>query len=99
MAYSVLHGAGLPNDRKALVQYITQDQVIPNPTTLELINAGNRTGVSGPFDICLYNPSTTALPLASRHGFLLNFVDAPSTVAAQSQLAGYVASGTLTGCP
>jgi pimeloyl-ACP methyl ester carboxylesterase len=99
MAFSVLHGANVPVDRKALVQYITQDQVIPNPTTVELLNAGNRMGVSGPFDICLFNPSTTALPLASRHGFLLNFFDQPTTVTAQNQLASYIVSGTLTGCP
>jgi hypothetical protein len=99
MAYSVLHGADVPNNRKALVEYITQDQVVPNPTTVELLNAGNRMGVAGPFDICLFNPTTGALPLPSRHGFLLNFVDAPATAAAQSQLANYVATGTLTGCP
>jgi len=99
MAYSVLHGAGLPNDRKALVQYITQDQVVPNPTTVELLNAGNRMGVSGPFDVCLFNPLVTDLPLASRHGFLLNFIDVPATAAAQSQLANYVATGTFGGCP
>jgi hypothetical protein len=99
MAFSVLHGANVPVDRKALVQYITQDQVIPNPTTVELLNAGNRMGVSGPFDICLFNPSTTTLPPASRHGFLLNFFDQPTTVTAQNQLASYLVSGTLTGCP
>ena len=99
MAYSVLHGADTPNNRKALVQYITQDQVVPNPTTVELLKAGNRMGVTGSFDICLFNPLVTDLPLASRHGFLLNFVDVPATAAAQSQLANYVATGTLTGCP
>lgn len=99
MAFSVLHGGDVPNNRKALIQYITQDQVVPNPTTVELLNAGNRTGVAGPFDLCLFDPPTGALPPASRHGFLLNFFDAPVTAAAQSQLAGYVATGTLTGCP
>jgi len=99
MAFSVLHGGDVPNNRKALISYITQDQVVPNPTTVELLNAGNRIGISGPFDVCLFNPSTTDLPQASRHGFLLNFVDVPVTAAAQSQLAGYVATGMLTGCP
>jgi len=41
----------------------------------------------------------TDLSLASRHGFLLNFVDATVTVTAQTQLANYVATGTLSGCP
>jgi len=62
--YGVLNGSGLPATRHALIQYITGDQVIPNLTTLELINAANQTVPTGrQVDICRYNPPVcTAMP-------------------------------------
>jgi len=102
MSFSLMNGTGLPGDRKALVQYITQDQVVPNPTTVELINGANRTGFSR-VDTCLFMPSTdpapTGLPLAARHGFLLNFTNMTVTAAAQTQVADYVNTGMISSCP
>lgn len=89
----------IPVDRRVLIQYITNDQVIPNPTTLELINAAGRAGVGflAP-TICQYNPTTTAVPLTSRHGFLLNFTDPTTTIQAQTAVASFINTGT-SACP
>jgi len=99
MSFSLLNGTGLPADRKALVQYITQDQVVPNPTTLDLINAANRTGVTAMVDVSQFNPTTAALPLPARHGFLLNFTNPTVTATGQCQVANYVTTGAIGVCP
>jgi hypothetical protein len=55
--YGVLNGPGIPATRNALFQYISSDQVIPNLTTLELINAATQTVPSGrQINICLFDP-------------------------------------------
>ncbi len=98
--FGVLNGPNAPASRKALIQYITQDQVVPNPTTLELINAANQTLPSGRLiDVCQYNPSLTQLPLAARHGFLLNNVSPPVTSRAQMQAHDYVTNPATYTCP
>jgi hypothetical protein len=115
MAFSVMNGVvgtARPADRKALVQYITLDEVIPNVTTTELISAGNRTGIgAAQLDTFLFNPSTVAYPpscspqgvcdptIPSRHGFLLRSPDAPTIQTAQCQVANYVDTGAIGTCP
>ncbi len=97
--FGVLNGANLPATRKALIQYITRDQVIPNPTTLELINAANQTLPSGRLmDVCQFNPSDAQLPLPARHGFLLNNVSQADTMRAQTQARDYLTNTAYT-CP
>ncbi len=97
--FGVLNGANLPATRKALIQYITRDQVIPNPTTLELINAANQTLPSGRLmDVCQFNPSDAQLPLPARHGFLLNNVSPADTMRAQTQARDYLTNTAYT-CP
>jgi pimeloyl-ACP methyl ester carboxylesterase len=115
MAFSVMNGVvgtARPADRKALVQYITLDEVVPNVTTTELISAGNRTGIgAAQLDTFLFNPSTVAYPpscnpqgvcdptIPSRHGFLLRSPDAPTIQTAQCQVANYVNIGGIGTCP
>jgi hypothetical protein len=99
MAFSLLNGTDLPGDRKALVQYIADDQVVPNPTTIELINGANRVGVT-PVDVSFFNLlPTDPPPLGSRHGFLLNFADPTLTATAQCQVTNYVNTGAIGTCP
>ncbi len=97
--FGVLNGPNLPSSRAALIQYITRDQVIPNPTTLELINAANQTLPSGRLmDVCQFNPSDAQLPLPARHGFLLNNVSPADTMRAQTQARDYLTNTAYT-CP
>lgn len=108
MSFSLRNGSELPTDRAALVQYITRDFVVPNPTTIELINGANRSGITNPIDLSLFDPSDADLPPVvitpqgptfPRHGFLLNFTHVPTTQRAQCQVANYVNTGTLGTCP
>jgi len=99
MSFSLLNGTGLPGDRKALVQYIADDQVVPNPTTIKLINGANRLGVT-PIDVSFFSLlPTDPPPLSARHGFLLNFADPTVTMTAQCQVAHYVTTGAIGICP
>ncbi len=55
-AYGILNDPTVPRTR-ALIQYITDDQVIPNPTTEELLEAARHTVPTGKqVDYCLFNP-------------------------------------------
>ncbi|PTL83274.1 hypothetical protein [Vitiosangium sp. GDMCC 1.1324] len=84
-SWYVSNGAGIPADREALVQYITRDKVVPNSSTLALINAANaRGGSSKLLTVTPYDPSDTDLPGDSRHGFLMN--NANPSVTQQAQL-------------
>jgi len=101
--------------RTALIQYITVDEVIPNETSVELINAANdRTGMFDMVDVSLFSPTETEFPpsctpdgmcnpsVPSRHGFLLQSPasDPTSTPRAQCQVANYVTFGSIgTSCP
>ncbi len=95
-AYAMLNGPRAPAGRSVLVQYITEDQVIPNWTTERLIRAANR-GIEGQrtVGVSLFEPSLGDLPLAARHGFLLNGTHLPTTGAAQAEAAALMSSGTL----
>jgi len=98
--FGVLNGPGLPTSRKALISYITRDQVLPNPTTLELISAANQTAPTTGrlIDVCQYDPSDSTLPLPARHGFLLNGTAPTVTTQAQTQALNYITNSPFT-CP
>ncbi|WP_257451293.1 hypothetical protein [Archangium lipolyticum] len=70
-AWYVSNGPGVPANRRALVQYITRDQVIPNSTTQALIDAANaRGGSSRTMSVSRFDPADTELPGEARHVFL-----------------------------
>jgi len=87
-----MNGSAVPNDRKVLIQSITKDQVIPNPTTDILIDSANRANLpaSKLANTCRFDPPDSRLPPPDRHGFLLNFVSSVDTNAAQAQAINYV---------
>ncbi|HET9451132.1 MAG TPA: hypothetical protein VFO83_09635, partial [Aggregicoccus sp.] len=84
------NSATRPAGRDVLLQYITEDQTIPNRSTERLIAAANRPLAEGENNQCKvaeWNPAVTAtstqvdaadpgLRLQDRHGFLLNFAGA-----------------------
>lgn len=93
-AYQLLNGPQVPAGRGVLLQYITEDQVIPNPTTVMLIDAANRG--DDQLLVRLFQPSVADRPLAARHGFLLDPASDPTTtVTAQTQAATFVTTGTV----
>ncbi len=95
-AYALLHSERAPSGRAVLVQYITDDLVIPNPTTERLIQAANE-GVPEADQVAVsrFDPSAADLPPAARHSFLLNGTHLPTTGAAQQEAAALMSSGTL----
>jgi hypothetical protein len=96
-AYWMLNRSSAPSTRKVLIQYIVGDAVMPNPTTDLLIAGANRGSAASPegkwCSVYQFNPSTTALPAANRHGFLLNFTDPATTATAQLQAAQFISAG------
>jgi len=93
-AYQLLNGPQVPAGRGVLLQYITEDQVIPNPTTVMLIDAANRG--DDQLLVRLFDPPLADRPLPARHGFLLDPASDPATTAtAQTQAANFVTTGAL----
>lgn len=102
--YDLLNSSVAPADRAVLIQYITDDGVIPNSATDKLIAAATRADAMKRADVFQYgsaaNPSPTLAelpffvptpsPSFPRHSFLLNGVHPATTSAAQSQLANYL---------
>lgn len=80
-----------PATRKMYLQYIIGDPVLPNTGTFRLISAAQRGTVQAL--VRELNPSFTDLPVNSRHGVALNFANPALTVAAQTQLSNFVATG------
>ena len=83
---SVAGGDSIPATRRTFVQWIVDDQVVPNPTTAQLIHAalhdptadGLKVAGTGPFFGYQFNGSstpfsfnTTTIQACTRHGFLL----------------------------
>jgi hypothetical protein len=93
-AYAMLNSARAPASRAVLVQYITQDQVIPQWTTERLIRAANR-GHGERVAVSLFDPPVADLPLQHRHSFLNNPVHPATTLAAQQEAAALLANGTV----
>jgi hypothetical protein len=102
-AYYLTHPAGLPaplppnidpTKRRLLVQWILDDQVVVNPSTVELVNAATGSIVSDPTRISTppfwsyqFNGATNLgpgislsdIPTCDRHGFLLQPSDGACT--------------------
>jgi hypothetical protein len=90
-SYYVENGS-VPPTREALIQYIQNDEITPNPTTQALINAANNRDASKKkVETSLWNPAAS---LTERHGFLLNFADRTVTESAQSEAAQFLKTGT-----
>ena len=89
----------VPADRAVLVQYIDQDQTVPDGNALELIASANRDPNAPQVDVHFFKPTTTdshdafGLDFGNRHGFLLNFTNTNITAAAQTDAVTYVATG------
>jgi hypothetical protein len=76
--------ASVPAARRIYVQYIVGDEVIPNATTVQLLNAGNR-GTRQALQT-VFTPDAT-FPTNERHGFLLR----PSQTSAANGLFTQIA--------
>ncbi|HLL05825.1 MAG TPA: hypothetical protein VK539_34965 [Myxococcaceae bacterium] len=88
-SYYVENGT-VPAGREALIQYITNDEITPNATTLALINAANNRDPSKKkVETSVVNPAG----LTERHGFLLNFRDRAVTEAAQNEAVQFLKTG------
>src|SRR5690606_10377432 len=88
-AHQVLNGPATPAGRQALIQYIPEDQTIPNSTTVALIEAAMRGDRE--LTVQLFEAFGT-MPPAARHGFLLH----PDTAAAaQADVSTFIATGSL----
>jgi hypothetical protein len=86
-----------PANRGVLVQWIDQDMVVPNPTTVELIASANRDPAAPQVTDHKYTPTETEYPVADgRHGFLLTgFTSTKAseqqiTAAAQTEAASFI---------
>jgi hypothetical protein len=104
--YGVLHpipGGITPNPgRKAFIYFIQDDQVIPNSSTLALINAtNNRPGETNLCAVKEETPSLSDIPLEFRHSFLTGAGPASSptelqlTLQAQSNVATFLSTGAV----
>jgi hypothetical protein len=87
--------------RRGYVQWIADDQVVPNPSTVELIRSvvgdPTATGVllrptdnGGIANFWAKQFPSSGTP-ANNHGFLLGTAGAPTAAAAQGEIAGFVA--------
>lgn len=96
--YHVENSPTAPQGRQAFVQYIAEDQVIPNPLTAELIKSANdRAATAKKVDSFQYTPTTAELPVAKRHGFLLDFSGNPAiTTQAQTQAIEFLNTGAVS---
>ena len=97
----------MPANRSVFIQMIITDFVVPNATTEKLIAAAssgakmpfvervNPTLVGDPPAGMSCMPAPGSLCAASRHGFLLNFVDPGTTAAAQAKVTNFVTTGMV----
>jgi len=95
--YHVENGPSVPPGREAFIQYISEDQVTPNPLTAELIKAANDRASTKKVATYQFTPTTAELPLEKRHGFLLDRSgNATITEQAQGQLVNFLNTGTVS---
>jgi dienelactone hydrolase len=88
-AHQVLNGPVTPEGRQALIQYIPEDQTIPNSTTEALIAAAMRGDRE--LTVSLFEAFGN-MPPEERHGFLFR----PETAeAAQAQITTFISTGSL----
>jgi len=93
--YAVENGPATPANREAFIQYIENDQVLPNPLTEALIATANRTEAKKQLLSFKFAPTEAQLPAAQRHGFLLNFSNPAVTTQAQTQAIQFISTGAL----
>jgi pimeloyl-ACP methyl ester carboxylesterase len=92
---SSLPGVTLPANRAAFVQYIDQDEVIPNPTTELVLNAFKKSGPTPAPSVHFFSAATDPMPpLGHRHAFLVNYANPQTTGKAQSEAVKFVNTGT-----
>ncbi|RKG77319.1 hypothetical protein [Corallococcus terminator] len=88
------------NVHRAFIQYIAGDGVIPNPTTLALIAAANRTAAPRTVASYQFTYSTDDLAADLRHGFLSDpRVNIAIRDAAQDQVISFLTTGTVAAQP
>jgi hypothetical protein len=81
--------------RKAFIQYIDEDQTIPNPTTEQLIRACNRPGSKEALTFKWEGEAVENMTPAQRHGWLLTFPDPAATLGAQNQVSTFLQTAAL----
>jgi hypothetical protein len=106
MIYAAVNSSN--TSRKVYIQYIQGDEVLPNPTTLELIGAAQQ-NASRQAQVYEFTEGTgagfipAAYPTSSRHGFLLSPANNPTcatpslscaTVDGQYKVTTFLATGT-----
>jgi dienelactone hydrolase len=89
-AWHVTNGPNVPAERRALVQYITGDKIIPNSTTRALIDAVNARPGARPLSTREFNPTLAELPENARHGFLANGANPTVTQQAQEEVVQFL---------
>ncbi len=92
----------IPPGRRVYIQYIENDVVIPNPTTLQLINAANQTPANQAF--VTFSMPGAGFPVQNRHSYLLacpgdgtatpNADCVAARAKAQTQMATFLVTGT-----
>jgi hypothetical protein len=89
-----------PSNRAVLVQYIENDQTVPNFATDALVYSANRDPTAPQVTVHEFTPDASVWPVdSSRHGFLLNGLTsgdqdkAAITADAQTEAATWIATG------
>lgn len=82
-----------PEARSVLLQNIKGDRFIVDSRISALIDAAYAPDEDFVPAITEYDPSTSLLPVESRHGFLLNFAYPLTTRSAQNQVATFLVTG------
>jgi hypothetical protein len=95
--YHVENSPTAPQGREAFIQYITEDQVTPNPLTAELIKAANDRASMKKVATFQFMPTEAELALDKRHAFLLDFSGNPAiTTQAQTQAIQFLNTGAVS---
>jgi pimeloyl-ACP methyl ester carboxylesterase len=92
---SSLSGVNLPANRAAFVQYIDQDEVIPNPTTVLVLDAFQRGGPTPAPKVHFFSAANgDPMPaLGHRHAFLVNYNTPQTTAKAQAEAVKFANTG------
>jgi len=94
--YAVENGPATPTTgREAFIQYIENDQVMPNPLTEALVATANRTEAKKQVASFKFMPTDAQLPPEKRHAFLLDFSNPTVTSDAQTQAIQFLSTGAL----
>lgn len=91
-ARALVAGASAPADRKVLVQYISNDPVIPTANTQRLIRAAQ---AAGGIYVSVDDPTgASALTGTNRHAYLISQTDTTLRASAQQKIVNFIANGT-----